>query len=48
MQAVYNSGIIAGVERRLNFTNTTSFTGFSLIASSGNITGSVSVYGYNK
>ena len=48
MQSVYNSGIIAGVDRRLNFTNTTSFTGFSLIASSGNITGSVSVYGYNK
>ena len=27
---------------------TTSFTGFSLIPSAGTITGSVSVYGYNK
>lgn len=29
-------------------TGSTSFTGFSLITSSGTITGSVSVYGYNK
>ena len=29
------------------FDATTSFTGFSIIASSGNITGTVSVYGYN-
>jgi hypothetical protein len=30
------------------FNATTSFTGFTVIAASGNITGSVSVYGYNK
>ena len=30
------------------FGATTSFTGFSLITSTGNITGTVSVYGYNK
>ena len=30
------------------FANTTSFTGFTLIPSAGTITGSVSVYGYNK
>jgi hypothetical protein len=30
------------------FDATTSFTGFSLITSSGTITGNVSVYGYNK
>ena len=29
-------------------TVTTSYTGFTLIASTGNITGTVSVYGYNK
>jgi hypothetical protein len=30
------------------FNATTSFTGFSLIASTGDITGSVSTYGFNK
>ena len=30
------------------FDATTSFTGFTIIPASGNITGSVSVYGYNK
>jgi len=30
------------------FQATTSFTGFSIIASTGNITGQVSVYGYNE
>jgi hypothetical protein len=30
------------------FNASTSFTGFTLIASTGTITGSVSVYGYNK
>jgi hypothetical protein len=30
------------------FSGTTSFTGFTLIPASGNITGEVSVYGYNK
>jgi hypothetical protein len=30
------------------FDSSTSFTGFSLIGSGGNITGIVSVYGYNK
>lgn len=30
------------------FADTTSFTGFSLIASTGNITGAVSVYGFRK
>jgi hypothetical protein len=37
--AIYQSGVQ---------TNSTSFTGFSLIASTGNITGTVSVYGVNK
>jgi hypothetical protein len=31
----------------LTFTQTTSFTGFSLIDSANNITGNVSIYGYN-
>jgi len=31
-----------------SFNATTSFTGFSIIASTSNITGTVSVYGYNK
>ena len=30
------------------FTATTSFTGFTLLPNTGNITGTVSVYGYNK
>jgi hypothetical protein len=30
------------------FSGTTSFTGFTLLPASGNITGEVSVYGYNK
>ena len=30
------------------FTATTSFTGFTLIPAAGTITGTVSVYGYNK
>ena len=35
--------------RRMHtMTVTTSYTGFTVIAASGNITGSVSVYGYNK
>jgi hypothetical protein len=32
----------------LTFRNTTQFDGFSLIASSGNITGTIRVYGYNN
>jgi hypothetical protein len=39
----YSGGIIHG-----GFAATTSFTGFSIIPSSGNITGSVSVFGVNK
>jgi hypothetical protein len=31
-----------------NYDQTTSFTGFSLIGESGTLTGTVSVYGYNK
>jgi hypothetical protein len=34
--------------RGLNFSNTTSFTGFSFISNTGDLTGKVSVYGYSK
>ena len=42
----------AGINNQRTFTGqltvTTSYTGFTFIAASGNITGSYSVYGYNK
>lgn len=45
----YNASASLGVSLyTLGFNATTSFTGFSLIPSTGNITGTVSVYGYKK
>ena len=41
-------GNVAGYAIGAIFDATTSFTGFTLIASTGNITGQVSVYGVNK
>ncbi len=45
----YNSSVAVSVTYfTIGFGATTSFTGFSLIPNTGNITGSVSVYGYSK
>jgi hypothetical protein len=44
-----NSGAGSTIANAGNgYNDTTSFTGFTLIASTGTITGTVSVYGYNK
>lgn len=51
---VAQSGSISGTNEAYSlntnggFTGTTSFTGFTLIPSTGTMSGSVSVYGYNK
>ena len=45
--ATFNDGVYKGLTRNAMFVNSTSFTGFSLLASAGNVTGSVSTYGYN-
>jgi hypothetical protein len=51
---VHNDGVIGSTAAAVTsiggglFNATTSFTGFSIIASTGDITGSVSTYGFNK
>ena len=44
----YNATTNYATLNAYGFNATTSFTGFSLICSTGNFTGSVSVFGYNK
>jgi hypothetical protein len=44
----YNGGTNSSVFRGGEHNSATSFTGFSLITSAGNITGTVTVYGYRK
>jgi hypothetical protein len=48
LTTTYNNGVYTGSQRLGTHTNSTSFTGFSLIASSGNVTGRVLTYGYNQ
>jgi hypothetical protein len=45
---LFSSTALENFNLTTSFDATTSFTGFSLIASAGNITGSVRVYGYNN
>ena len=44
----YNNGVYTASQRLGTHTNSTSFTGFTLVASSGNVTGRVLTYGYNQ
>jgi hypothetical protein len=44
----YNGGTNSSVFRGGEHNSATSFTGFSLITSAGNITGNITVYGYRK
>jgi hypothetical protein len=43
-----DSGSLVTYNGGIGFNATTSFTGFTIIPSTGNVTGTVSVYGYNK
>jgi hypothetical protein len=43
-----DSGSLVTFNGGIGFNATTSFTGFTIIPSTGNVTGTVSVYGYNK
>jgi hypothetical protein len=47
-QSIYNQDGNFMIHTSGAFTSTTSFTGFSIIPSAGNITGSIVTYGYNK
>jgi hypothetical protein len=44
----YSNAAIEVMVTTSSFSTTTSFTGFSILPASGTITGSISVYGYNK
>jgi hypothetical protein len=45
---INNAGVFVQVNAGLYHSTATSYDGFSLIASSGNVTGTVEVYGYSK
>ena len=45
---INNAGTIVSIQASLYHTTATAYDGFSLIASSGNVTGTVEVYGYAK